>query len=100
VDLIYVQRCQSIMTAVAIGCGPMVSLRCGPMVDNRARVEGCIIEAFTLNEVALFIGLKMYKEMLHWIEKSSRKSFLHLTKKHYYLLLQLLHHLFHDLFST
>jgi hypothetical protein len=25
-----------------------------PMVDNRARVEGCITEAFTLKEVAYF----------------------------------------------
>jgi hypothetical protein len=29
VDLICVQRCQSIVTAVAIGCGPMASPRFG-----------------------------------------------------------------------
>jgi hypothetical protein len=29
VDLIYVQRCQSIVTAVAIRCGPMANPRIG-----------------------------------------------------------------------
>jgi hypothetical protein len=33
-----------------------------PMVDNRARVEGCIAEAFTLNEVAYFSSVYFAEE--------------------------------------
>jgi hypothetical protein len=33
-----------------------------PMVDNRTRVEGCIIEAFTLKEVAYFLSVYFTEE--------------------------------------
>jgi hypothetical protein len=33
-----------------------------PMVGNRARVEGCIIEAFTLKEVAYFTSVYFTEE--------------------------------------
>jgi hypothetical protein len=33
-----------------------------PMVDNRARVEGCIAEAFILNEVAYFSSVYFAEE--------------------------------------
>jgi hypothetical protein len=42
VDLICVQRCQGIMTAVAIGCGPMASPRIGRRLG--ADADPCIAE--------------------------------------------------------
>jgi hypothetical protein len=33
-----------------------------PMIDNRARVEGCIVEAFTLKEVAYFSSIYFAEE--------------------------------------
>jgi hypothetical protein len=33
-----------------------------PMVGNRARVEGCIAEAFTLKEVAYFLSVYFAEE--------------------------------------
>jgi hypothetical protein len=39
VDLICVQRCQSIMIAVAIGYGPMVSLRLGRRLESPPREQ-------------------------------------------------------------
>jgi hypothetical protein len=56
VDLICVQRCQSILIAVAIGCGPMASPRFGSRLGSlpheqqsrtshlRADAGPCIIE--------------------------------------------------------
>jgi hypothetical protein len=39
VDFNCVQRCQSIVTTVAIGCGPMVSLRIGMRHESPPREQ-------------------------------------------------------------
>jgi hypothetical protein len=50
VDLIYVQRCQSIVTVVAIGCGPMVSPWFGrrlgsPPGEQQSRTSHLMVDA-------------------------------------------------------
>jgi hypothetical protein len=39
VDFNYVQRCQSIVTAVAVGCAPMASLRFGRRLGSPPREQ-------------------------------------------------------------